>query len=128
VRLLLDTCSLIWLAGEPDKLSTGARAALDDDQNDILLSDVSVLEVCLKWQSGKLVLPNPPRMWIDQQVQTWEFEPLALERTHMFRSAELPAHHRDPFDRLLVSQAIEEGLTIVTPDAAVSRYPVATLW
>ena len=128
MRLVLDTCTLIWLAGEPDKLSPAARSAIDDDQNELLLSDVSVLEVCLKWQSGKLMLPAPPRMWTEQQRQTWELEELLLGREHMFRSAELPAHHRDPFDRLLVSQAIAEGLTIVTPDAAVARYPVAILW
>jgi PIN domain nuclease of toxin-antitoxin system len=128
LRLLLDTCTLLWLAGDPEKLSPAARSALDDDKNPLLLSDVSVLEVCLKWQSGKLTLPSPPRMWTEQQRQTWELDQLVLTREHMFRSAELPAHHRDPFDRLLVSQAIEEGLTIVTPDAAVARYPVATLW
>jgi PIN domain nuclease of toxin-antitoxin system len=67
-------------------------------------------------------------MWTEQQRQTWELDELVLTRGHMFRSAELPAHHGDPFDRLLVSQAIEEGLTIVTPDATVARYPVAILW
>jgi PIN domain nuclease of toxin-antitoxin system len=126
--LLLDTCTLLWLAGEPDQLSEPAREALDDDERQITLSEASVWEICLKWESEKLTLPAPPRVWIEAQVQAWALDTLPVSRSQMFRSTELPRLHRDPFDRLLVAQALDLGLTLVTPDRHIARYPVAVIW
>jgi PIN domain nuclease of toxin-antitoxin system len=82
----------------------------------------------LKWQAGKLSLPGPPRSWIEEQRATWDLTRAPLELEHLYRSTELPSHHRDPFDRLLVAQSIVEGLTLVTPDPAIRAYPVSVLW
>jgi PIN domain nuclease of toxin-antitoxin system len=125
--LLIDTCTFVWLVSEPNRLSARAKAALDD-ANDIFLSDISVWEICLKWQSRKLELPSPPRHWVSEQMRVWSLTRLSLELEHLFRSVELPDLHRDPFDRLLVSQALTHDAKLVTPDAAIHQYPVAYLW
>jgi PIN domain nuclease of toxin-antitoxin system len=126
--LLLDTCTLLWLAADPSRLSSAATQALDDEANELSVSDVSTLEIALKWSAGKLTLPAPPRMWFESQVSTWGLSTIGLRRADIYRTTELPSHHRDPFDRLLVAQALDRDLTIVTPDEAVAAYPVATLW
>ena len=124
---LLDTCTFIWLCAEPSRLSDRARAAIDDAAR-LLLSDASVLEITLKWQAGKLVLPDPPRRWIEAQLSAWSLESRAIGRQDIYRAGELPGHHRDPFDRLLVAAALNTDATLVTPDVAVRRYPVSTTW
>lgn len=128
LKLLLDTCSFIWLTSEPQRLGDGAREALDAERADIILSDVSVWEICTKWQARKLGLPAPPRAWIEEQVSLWQLRRLPITTGACYRSTELPEVHRDPFDRLLVSQAIDEGLTLLTPDEWIHRYPVKFLW
>lgn len=128
MRLLLDTCTFIWLTSEPERLSATATAALDEPRNELLISDVSALEICLKWTAGKLSLPAPPRTWVEEQARVWALERLVIGRNHLYRASELPDHHRDPFDRLLVAQSLEEGVAIVTPDTHVKRYPVAVVW
>lgn len=125
--LLLDTCTLIWLAREPGKLSAAAGSALGGAV-DIALSDVSIWEICLKWQVRKIGLPSPPRTWVAEQVRTWSLERLAIEPEHMYRAVELPELHRDPFDRLLIAQALANSATLVTPDPAIAQYPVAVVW
>jgi PIN domain nuclease of toxin-antitoxin system len=125
--LLLDTCAFIWLAAEPDRLSRRARTALDQ-ADDLYLSDVCVWEIGLKWQAKKLDLPYPPRRWVTEQARLWSLDRVSIEEEHLFRSLEIPQLHRDPFDRLLVSQALVRDLTIVTPDDAIRQYPLAVLW
>lgn len=128
LKLLLDTCTLLWLTAEPAKLTPAVASAIDATASELLFSDCSVWELCLKWEAGKLRLPQPPRTWVEEQMRRWHLAGLAIERHHLYRLSELPAHHRDPFDRLLVAQAIEGGMTIVTPDEPIRLYPVATLW
>jgi len=127
-RYLLDTCTLIWLATEPEKLSPASAKAIDDSDSVLLWSDVSALEVVLKWSAGKLTLPDPPRHWLERQIDAWGLECLSLRRTDIYRASELPAHHRDPFDRLLVAAALGANATILTPDEAVRQYPVSCRW
>ena len=102
--------------------------AIDDSDSVLLWSDVSTLEAALKWSAGKLVLPDPPRHWLEGQIDAWGLECLSLRRTDVYRASELPAHHRDPFDRLLVVAALGANATILTPDEAVRQYPVSTRW
>lgn len=128
MRLLLDTCTFVWLSCDPAGLSESARRALDDTASELLLSDVSVWEICLKWQAGKLELPAPPRVWVEDQRRIWALGRATLDLEHLYRGSELPGHHRDPFDRALISQALAQSLTIVTPDPAIRAYPVAVLW
>ena len=128
MKLLLDTCTFIWLAGEPNRLSKAAAEAIDNEENQIFLSDVSVWEICVKWRSGKLTLLSPPRIWIEEQRAHWILEELKIEKRHVYRTTELDLVHQDPFDRLLISQSIEEGIRIVTPDNVFLKYPVAVVW
>jgi PIN domain nuclease of toxin-antitoxin system len=128
LRLLLDTCTFIWLVSAPQRLGKGAASALDRADAALVLSDVSVWEIGLKWRSGKIRLPRPPRAWIEEQARRWDLQRQRISRAHLYRETELAEHHRDPFDRLLVAQALEEALTIVSPDADLRRYPVPMLW
>ena len=126
MRLLLDTCTFVWLVANPAEISKPAKLAIG--ASPLFLSDVSIWEICIKWQAGKLDLPQPPRSWIADQCRIWEISRVALEQEHLFRATELPLHHRDPFDRLLVAQSLVEGLVLVTPDVAIKAYPVSILW
>lgn len=128
MNLLLDACTLIWLASAPHLLSPTSTRLIDSPENALWLSDCTVWEICLKWQVGKLKLPTPPRRWIQQQQLLWRLESLTIDRNHLFKVSELPMHHRDPYDRLLVAQAIDAGLTIVTPDVEIHKYPVHFAW
>lgn len=128
MKLLLDTCTFIWLCAEPSHLSKRAKKALGNHENLMLLSDISIMEICFKVTSGKLTLPDPPSVWIENQIELWQFELLPISRSHIYRSGELTLHHRDPFDRLLIATAIEKRLTIVTPDPEFQSYPVSLLW
>ncbi|MEW6277265.1 MAG: type II toxin-antitoxin system VapC family toxin [Candidatus Eremiobacterota bacterium] len=128
MKLLLDTCTLLWMAGAPDQLGQTVRQAIDRPETELWVSDCSVWEICLKWEAGKLTLPLPPRSWVEQQRRAWTWNALPIARSHIFRVSELPLHHRDPFDRLLVAQAIEEEMVLATPDPRIARYPVAVCW
>jgi PIN domain nuclease of toxin-antitoxin system len=125
---ILDTCAFIWLCSEPARLSETARLEIDTVDTELVLGDVSVLEIALKWQIGKIALPEPPRVWVERQTSIWAIRSLPISREHIYRTGELPAHHRDPFDRLLIAAALAEGATILTPDPAIHRYPVSWCW
>ena len=125
---LLDTCTLIWLCSEPEKLSQGAKTAIDEAGSSLLLSDVTALEITLKWNTRKIVLPDPPRYWLESQIAAWSLDCRALNREDIYRAGELPAHHKDPFDRLLVSVAINGNATILSPDDTFRAYPVSCRW
>ena len=128
MELLLDTCAIIWLSAEPERFSGTARSAIDAQDAKLFASDASTWEVCLKWLAKKIVLPTPPRQWLAEQAAIWQMDRLPFELDHFFRTCELPVLHKDPFDRMLVAQAIARGLTIVTPDPAIHAYPCAVLW
>ena len=125
--LLLDTCTFIWLASEPSRISAEAAGAIDE-ASDVYLSDVTVWEICLKWQSKKIILPALPRTWVEDQARAWQLRRRPIGREELYRTTELADIHRDPFDRLLVAQALVEGFRIVTPDPAIRQYPVTVVW
>jgi PIN domain nuclease of toxin-antitoxin system len=128
VKLLLDTCSFLWLAQQPAMLSTAAVTAIDDPRNDLIFSDVSILEIVLKHSAGKLPLPKSPRVWLPEKIAFHQIDELALNHETILRSGELPRVHPDPFDRLLAAHAIEGGLVIVSPDAPLSALGAARIW
>jgi PIN domain nuclease of toxin-antitoxin system len=128
LRYLLDTCVFLWIAAHPSRLSARVRDTLSQVDAELLLSDVSALEISLKWSAGRITLPQPPRAWIEEQSRLWRTSSVAITRAVVFRSTELPAVHRDPFDRLLVATALEEGVAVVTPDEWIQKYPVSWLW
>ncbi len=128
MNLLLDTCTFLWSIEGGGAVSESARAALADPANDIYLSSVSAWEIAVKHALGKLPLPEPPEKYVPSQRSARGIEPLALDEEAALQLPRLPPLHRDPFDRMLVCQALVGGLTVVTPDADIARYPVRTLW
>jgi PIN domain nuclease of toxin-antitoxin system len=127
VRLLLDTHIWLWLQQAPERLG-GALALAEDPANELLLSAASSWEIAIKWQLGRLALPSPPAEYVPDRVASSGVVPLAVEHVHTLAVGELPGHHRDPFDRLLVVQAVAEGAVLVTADSAMRSYDVELLW
>ncbi len=128
MRLLLDTCTFLWAIDERAQLSDQARTLIVDPGNEVFLSAISAWEIALKQQRGNLVLSEPAHTYVPKQRRTHGYLELPLDETAALRSGRLPALHRDPFDRMLVCQAIEHSLIILTPDAHISQYPVRTVW
>lgn len=127
MKLLLDTHTFIWWDKDPGRLSGMALAALKDPANSLLLSVVSVLEIVVKQQLGKLTLHLPLNNILAQQ-QANGLQPLELQMAHVLAVENLPLLHKDPFDRLLIAQAIVESATLVSADAIIAQYAVSVLW
>jgi PIN domain nuclease of toxin-antitoxin system len=128
VILLLDTCTLLWLTQEPDRLSACSRAAIDEADNELVVSHATIWELALKTLAGKLSFSPPLRRWLAEQKGIWRFGYLAITEEQILRTLEIERHHLDPFDRLLVAQALDRNLPIITPDPFISRYPIQVLW
>jgi PIN domain nuclease of toxin-antitoxin system len=122
--LLLDTNVLLWAASDPDQLEDSARDLLVDGTNDVLVSLVSAWEIAIKQSIGKLQLPKPAEQWLPDVIRRSGFEIADLDITAALRVRALPWHHRDPFDRFLVAQALEHGYTLVTRDITLGTYGV----
>ncbi|HUH05387.1 MAG TPA: type II toxin-antitoxin system VapC family toxin [Kofleriaceae bacterium] len=127
MKLLLDTHVLLWSATEPDRLSVEARTALEDGANDVLVSIISAWEIAIKQSLGKLELAKPAEQWLPAVLERTGFEVAELGLAAALRVRGLAWHHRDPFDRFLIAQALEEGYTIVTHDGVFAAYGVAVL-
>ncbi len=128
MRLLIDTHTLIWAMDDPTRLSGPAAAALQDPANDLLLSAATVWELAIKIGLGKLTLSLPYRQWMDKAIADLELTILPVTVAYAERHAGLPNHHKDPFDRLIIAQALVEGVTIVCADSTFDAYGVARLW
>jgi PIN domain nuclease of toxin-antitoxin system len=128
MKLLLDTHTFIWWANEPEKLSENALAACQDNRNTLILSVVSAWEMQIKMQLGKLKISRPIEELIKTQQQANSLQVLPIELTHVMGLSNLPARHKDPFDRLLIAQANIEGATLVSIDPLFSSYSVQVLW
>ncbi len=128
MRLLLDTCTFLWLYTDHDKVSKAAAAAFLHPENERFLSAVSAWEIATKYSLGKLPLPRTPEYYIAEAREKSGVESLPLDEESAFQSARLPRIHRDPFDRMLVAQAMVHGLVIVTSDEEIARYGVRVLW
>lgn len=128
MKLLLDTHAFIWWDSEPDKLSPKVLALCQDRRNELLVSVVSLWEMQIKLQLGKLRLALPLREIVENQQQTNNVEILPVTLEHILALEGLPAHHKDPFDRLLVAQAIVEGAALASGDLNVAKYPVQVIW
>jgi PIN domain nuclease of toxin-antitoxin system len=127
VNLLLDTHIFLWFISGDERLPSPLRQAVTDKSNRVFLSVVSVWEATIKFQIGKLQLPEPPGVYLPVQRARHFISPLSLDEESVGRLGYLPRHHRDPFDRMLICQAIEHGLVIATVDTLVMQYGVATM-
>lgn len=128
MKLLLDTHTFIWWDSSPQKLSRKALDLCQNPENNLLLSIASIWEIQIKLQLGKLSLNLPLPELIESQQQTNNIELLPINLTHLFTLDSLPNHHKDPFDRLLISQAIVEDAVLVSGDSILANYPVKIEW
>ena len=128
MRILLDTCTFLWLITDDIALSASARNVFSDPNNDVYLSAVSVWEIAFKHSLGKLPLPASPDRFIPTQRERHGITSLPLEEQAVLYLSKLPLLHRDPFDRTLVCQAIQHELTLLTPDPLITQYAVRTAW
>lgn len=128
MKLLRDICTFFRAIDKRAQLSDWARALIVDPGNEVYLSAISAWEIALKQERGNLVLLEPAFSYVPKQRRTHGYLELPLDESAALRSGRLPAVHKDPFDRMLVCQAIEHGLVILTPDAHINQYPVRTVW
>ncbi len=128
MRLLLDTCTFLWVVGGAPELSARARQAFADPGNEVYLSAASAWEIAVKHRLGRLPLPETPDRFVPQARDAHGIDRLDIDEAAALHVARLPDLHRDPFDRILVAQALLGGLVLVTPDEALRQYPAPTLW
>jgi len=130
LKLLLDTHSLIWYALDDPRLSATARGLIEDPSSEVLVSPASLWEIAIKVSNGKLALHQPYKDFLGQFLRPGGFRALPIESDHLIHLASLPfpPGHKDPFDRLLIAQAIVEGVAIVGADWAFDGYLVHRIW
>lgn len=128
MRLLLDTHTFIWWDSEPTKIPPYTLALCQNQQNDLLFSVVSVWEMQIKRQLGKLQLTLPLRELVESQQRTNNIEVLSFTLEHVLALDALPIYHKDPFDRLLIAQSIVEKAFLVSSDSDIAKYTVAVIW
>jgi PIN domain nuclease of toxin-antitoxin system len=126
MKILIDTHVMLWGIQDPAKVSSRVRALLP--AADVWISVVSLWEIITKVQIGRLVLPTPVGDYLADKLKMNGVSVLPLTFAHVRRLEEIALHHRDPFDRILIAQSIEETLPLVTSDAAFKNYPVQTIW
>ncbi len=127
MRLLLDACTFLWIVSG-ERIPDAAAAAYRDPSNEVYLSAASVWEITIKYQAGRLPLPEPPHTLIPAERRMRGIASLPVDEDAVYQLPKLPQLHRDPFDRILVCQAIAGSLAIVTPDPLIHQYPVRVLW
>lgn len=128
MRLLLDTHALIWIILEPEKLSERVTSLFFDREHEIFLSIVSIWEMQIKLQLGKLNFNLPLSELIESQQQVNDLQLLSITIIHIYALENLLNHHRDPFDRLLIAQAMTEQMPLLSVDAVFDQYPIERWW
>jgi PIN domain nuclease of toxin-antitoxin system len=128
MTVLMDTHSFLWFANGSSQLSARARAIIEDPANDKLLSMASIWEMAIKISIGKLNIAQPFEQFIPHQLQINGFETFEIKFDHIAKVIQLPFHHRDPFDRLLIAQGLVEQFPIVSADSVFDAYSVQRLW
>jgi PIN domain nuclease of toxin-antitoxin system len=128
MKFLLDTCSFLWLQSEPDRIPSPLLDQLRAPANELFLSAASSWEIAEAWSAGQVTLPEHPSVYIPSRRQISGVEALAVSEEAMLQLANLPVIHNDTVDRILICQAIVEGLTLVSPNPVLRRYPVRVQW
>ncbi len=128
MKFLLDTSTFLWIITNNSKLSTRAKNIILNGENELYFSSISAWEISIKCRLGKLKLPELPETFIPEQIRINNLQVLPLQLSHALNVYNLPELHKDPFDRMLISQAILEKLVILTPDAEIGKYAVKVTW
>ena len=128
MRVLLDTNSFLWFISGSNRLSIDAQRFIADLDNQLVLSLASLWEIAIKISIGKLELLQPFDQLIPQQLKENDIHVMPIELSHLTKILGLPFHHRDPFDRLIIAQALTEGLSVISPDIVFSKYSVKLIW
>jgi len=128
LNILLDTCTFLWIVSGSADLSDAARRFFTDPVNNVYLSAASAWEIIVKHRLGKLPLPEPPHEFIKKWRTRHDIDSLPLDEAAVLQLSRLPEYHKDPFDRILICQAIAGSMIILTPDTRITRYPVRTEW
>jgi PIN domain nuclease of toxin-antitoxin system len=127
MKLPLDTHTFLWFIDDSPQLSARGKALLEAE-NDLLFSVGSLWEIAIKLRLGKLTVAMPTEVLMTQQLTSNDIDVLSITVPHLVTVSTLPLHHRDPFDRLIIAQAMVEQLPIVSADSAFDAYPVERLW
>jgi PIN domain nuclease of toxin-antitoxin system len=127
MRILLDTHIFLWFINGDSKLLTNVQDAIRDPSNEVYLSAISVWEAIVKYQLGKLPLPKTPEIYLPEQRDAHQIISLPLDENSVAQLSRLPNLHRDPFDRMLICQALQHGLTVATVDTAIRAYSVSII-
>tara|TARA_R110002111_G_scaffold173700_2_gene239242 strand:- start:64 stop:450 length:387 start_codon:yes stop_codon:yes gene_type:complete len=128
MKLLLDTCTFLWTIGQAEQLSPKAREALENGNNSLYLSQISIWEIQIKFLRGNLQLTDSPEAIITEGLRLHDIQQTPLENSAIWHLAKLPTHHKDPFDRMLIASALYNGMQMVTPDPEIAKYPVPVIW
>ena len=128
MRCLLDSNVLYWMFSDRAKLTARARRILEDEGNELFVSRTSIWELSATVAAGRLAMPGSSIQSLLDQIERAGLMVLELEDQYILRTEKLPYHHSDPFDRILIAQALEDGLTILTSDAKFPLYDVAVIW
>jgi PIN domain nuclease of toxin-antitoxin system len=128
MNYLLDTMVWLWSVGPTEKISQAGLDLLNNGEVQLYFSAASAWEVAIKTQLGKFTLPEPPGIYIPKRLSSQGIRSLSIAQNHTLKVYDLPSHHGDPFDRILIAQAIVEDMTILTADRVFTKYPVDVLW
>lgn len=128
MRLLIDSHALIWFVDQHQQLSPASHAAMSDPTNELLLSAGSIWEIAIKIGLGRLALTEPYLTWMSQALTDLAINVLPITVEYADAQARLPKHHSDPFDRLIVAQAMVEDVSIVSADAGMDAYGITRIW
>lgn len=128
MKLLLDTCTFLWIADRPENVSARVVRLYEAPDNEVFLSAASAWEIAVKYAGKRLGLTHPPERFVPDQREAHGILALPIDEESALHMSRLPFLHRDPFDRLLVGQAIVHGLTILTPDPLIAQYPARVIW
>lgn len=128
MKYILDTHTFLWAISEPDKLSEKIVDILENSENEIYTSIVNVWEICIKYSIGKLELKKEPEKFLINEIIDANFKILEIKISHIFKMTHLPEIHKDPFDRLLIAQSLDENIPLLTNDPIIKKYKSKIIW
>jgi PIN domain nuclease of toxin-antitoxin system len=128
MKILLDTHTFLWWNTEDPQLSPSAKAIITDGRNEIFISAASAWEMAIKTAKGRLILPESPALYVSSRMALNRFKPLPVQISHALHVYDLPRHHDDPFDRLLIAQCQREALPLLSKDEEIQKYDLEVVW